>query len=150
MNTGCRRRHYEVIEHVCFLFLPARMQRREQSGILPAGAEVQVLQSCVLQADVLQDLPGPLTSHLPPTGCSKPGEEKKKRQRPFTEGGSSRGSDTDWPGRREKRGSAPSAASHLLLQLFVTGGSNRTAAQLAAQTRPFGFFFCSSHFFILI
>lgn len=132
-------RHYEVIECVSFLFLSSRMQRCEQSGVLPAGAEVQVLQSCVLQTDVLQDLPGPLTSH-PPTGCIEPGEKKKKRQRLFTEGGSSRGSDTDRPSRWKKLGSAPSTASRLILQPSVTGGSHRTAAQLAAQTRPFVFF----------
>lgn len=38
-----------------------RVQRCEQSGILPTGAEVQVLQSCILQTDVLQDLPRTLT-----------------------------------------------------------------------------------------
>lgn len=37
------------------------MQRCKQSGLLPAGTEVQVLQPCVLQTDVLQDLPGALT-----------------------------------------------------------------------------------------
>lgn len=36
-------------------FLPpfARVQRCEQSGLLPTGAEVQVLQSSILQTDVL-------------------------------------------------------------------------------------------------
>lgn len=37
------------------------MQRCEQSGILSTGAEVQVLQSSILQTDVLQDLPRTLT-----------------------------------------------------------------------------------------
>lgn len=37
------------------------MQRCKQSGLLPARTEVQVLQPCVFQTDVLQDLPGPLT-----------------------------------------------------------------------------------------
>lgn len=40
---------------IVFHFLPpfVRVQRCEQSGLLPAGAEVRVLQSSVLQTDVL-------------------------------------------------------------------------------------------------
>lgn len=37
------------------------MQRCQQSGLLPAGSKVQVLQSSILQTDVLQDLSGSLT-----------------------------------------------------------------------------------------
>jgi len=43
------------------MVLIIRVQRCEQSGILPTGAEVQVLQSSILQTDVLQDLPRTLT-----------------------------------------------------------------------------------------
>lgn len=40
---------------IVFHFLPpfVRVQRCEQSGLLPTGAEVQVLQSSILQTDVL-------------------------------------------------------------------------------------------------
>lgn len=40
---------------IVFHFLPpfVRVQRCEQSGLLPTGAEVQVLHSSILQTDVL-------------------------------------------------------------------------------------------------
>ena len=44
-----------------FFCLLSRVQRRKQGGILPTGAEVQVLQPRVLQTDVLQDVPRTLT-----------------------------------------------------------------------------------------
>lgn len=47
--------------YIYVLFSVVRMQRCKQSRLLPAGAEVQVLQPCILQTDVLQDLPGALT-----------------------------------------------------------------------------------------
>ena len=49
------------------------MQGCKQSGILPAGSEIQVLQPGLLQADVLQDLPGALTPGAPTPGAPTPG-----------------------------------------------------------------------------
>lgn len=40
-----------------------RVQRCEHSGLLPPGAQVQVLQPAIFQANVLQDLPGTLSGH---------------------------------------------------------------------------------------
>lgn len=61
------------------------MQGREQSGLLPAGAEVQVLQPRVLQADVLQDLPGPLSDT--PSGHIEPGETRREEKAAAVSGG---------------------------------------------------------------
>lgn len=57
------------------------MQRRKQGGILPIGAEVQVLQPRVLQADVLQDVPRTLTLREAKTDAGKERRERKADQR---------------------------------------------------------------------
>lgn len=56
----------------------SRMQRCKQSGVLPTGTEVQVLQPCVLQTDVLQDLPGALTLGARERHSKERARQKKK------------------------------------------------------------------------
>lgn len=65
------------------------MQRREQSGLLPAGAKVQILQPSVLQTDVLQDLSGALTSGAQEQNVARErdGEEGKEKGQKRVEGG---------------------------------------------------------------
>lgn len=58
----------QIFNDLCFSCTPHhpyRVQRCEHSGILPPGAQVQVLQPSILPTDVLQDLPRTLTSSLP-------------------------------------------------------------------------------------
>lgn len=62
------------------------MQRCKQSGLLPAGTEVQVLQPCILQTDVLQDLPGALTLGAQERYAASKRERERKARK--MEGGS--------------------------------------------------------------
>lgn len=49
------------IDEHCYFLSPGRVQRCEHCGLLPPGAQVQVLQPAIFQANVLQDLPGTLS-----------------------------------------------------------------------------------------
>lgn len=145
-------------------FFFSRMQRCKQSGLLPAGPEVQILQPSVLQTDVLQDLSGALTSGAQEKNVAKSDRVKKKnKQKRWRE------ADTALKGREEENGedwkkkkkqlwtsgkqtkwSAGKRCSEVRSSLFITSdlpalhhGRIQTTAQLITLTQTFlNFHFC--------